>query len=646
MAQFSLSPSVSIKEEDFSAIIPSVATSIGAYAGKFTWGPCFERTTVDSETTLIKLFGKPVDANATDWYSAANYLSYSNFLKLVRVVDSTAKNAVAAGTATQIQNETQFFGTDITTLASNKWLARFPGALGNALEVSMADSATFNTWKYRSVFSSADSGVTTSKTTTVTGTGNTTTGSAVVSNVDVTAGKLVVGQSITMTGFTGTPTIVSIDNSTTITLSAAATANGTGVALSGTISQSITTWAGSPKTSDFVAAAGGSNDELHIVVVDKTGAFTGTKGTILEKWAGLSKAVDAKTADGASSYYREVINRGSQYVYTTAHETLSAGTMGSASTTAFGNLTAAATYTFTGGDDAFAAVTDDDRIAGFALFRDPEVVDVSLVFGGEGSENVADYLIDQIGEYRRDCVVFVSPPMATVVNNAGQEEADIIDFRNKINSSSYAVMDTGWKYQYDRYNDKYRWVPLNADVAGLCASVDTIADPWWSPAGFNRGYIKNVVKLAWNPSSKAQRDNLYQLGINPVATFPGLGTVLYGDKTLQAKPSAFDRINVRRLFIILEKAIATYSKFVLFEFNDAITRTRFINTVTPYLRDIQGRRGIYDFKVLADETVNTPEVIDSNAFVAKILVKPSKSINYIQLNFVAVATGTSFEEIS
>ena len=646
MAQFSLSPSVSIKEEDFSAIIPSVATAIGAYAGKFQWGPCFERTTVDSETTLIKLFGKPVDGNATDWYTAANYLSYSNFLKLVRVVDTTALNAVAAGSASQIKNETHFFETDISTLAANKWLARFPGALGNSLEVSMADSNTFNTWKYRSVFSSSDSAVTTSKVTTVTGTGDTTLGSAVVANINVTAGKLVVGQAITMTGFAGTPTILSIDNTTTVTLSANATATGAAVALSGTITQSITTWAGAPKTSDFVAAAGGSNDELHVVVIDKNGAFTGTKGTVLEKWEGLSKAVDAKKADGSTSYYREAINRGSQYVYTTAHESLSSGTMGSASSTAFGNLTSAATYTFSNGADAFAAVTDDDKIAGFALFRDPEVVDVSLVIGGECSENVADYLIDNIGEYRRDCVVFVSPPMATVVNNAGQEEADIIDFRNKLNSSSYSVMDTGWKYQYDRYNDKYRWVPLNADVAGLCANVDAVADPWWSPAGFNRGYIKNVVKLAWNPSSKAQRDNLYQLGINPVATFPGLGTVLYGDKTMQAKPSAFDRINVRRLFIILEKAIATYSKFVLFEFNDAITRTRFVNTVIPYLRDIQGRRGIYDFKVLADETVNTPEVIDSNAFVAKIMIKPARSINFITLNFVAVATGTSFEEVS
>jgi len=241
--------------------------------------------------------------------------------------------------------------------------------------------------------------------------------------------------------------------------------------------------------------------------------------------------------------------------------------------------------------------------------------------------------------------VFLSPAKSDVVDNKGQEVTDITTTKNALQlSSSYAVFDSGWKYQYDKYNDVFRWVPLNADIAGLCARTDQTNDPWFSPAGFNRGNIKNVVKLAFNPD-KADRDDLYKIGVNPVVTFPGQGTILYGDKTLLSKPSAFDRINVRRLFIVLEKAIATASKFSLFELNDEFTRAQFIGLVEPYLRDVQGRRGIIDFKVVCDETNNTPQVIDSNSFVGDIYIKPARSINFIQLNFVAVRTGVEFSEI-
>jgi phage tail sheath protein FI len=243
--------------------------------------------------------------------------------------------------------------------------------------------------------------------------------------------------------------------------------------------------------------------------------------------------------------------------------------------------------------------------------------------------------------------VFVSPTLAAVYNNAGDEADDIVTERQDAAfnvNTSYAVMDSGWKYQYDKYNDKYRWIPLNADVAGLCARTDAIADPWFSPGGLNRGQIKNVVKLAYSPD-KTDRDTLYKAGINPVVSFPGEGTVLFGDKTLLAKPSAFDRINVRRLFIVLEKAIATAAKYQLFEFNDAFTRAQFRNLVEPFLRDIKGRRGIYDFRVICDETNNTGEVIDRNEFVADIYIKPARSINFISLNFIATRTGVAFEEI-
>ena len=294
---------------------------------------------------------------------------------------------------------------------------------------------------------------------------------------------------------------------------------------------------------------------------------------------------------------------------------------------------------------------------GYDQFASAEQVDVSLVLQGKGiggstvsggqtvsNFQLANYIIDNIVTQRKDCVAMISPDKSTVVGNVGYETSSVVNWRNVIHDASYAIMDSGYKYQYDRYNDIYRWIPLNGDVAGLCARTDQTNDAWWSPAGFNRGQIKNLVKLAFNPN-KTDRDVLYKNGVNPVVSFPGQGVVLYGDKTLQAKPSAFDRINVRRLFIVLEKAISTAAKFSLFEFNDAFTRRQFVNLVTPYLRDVQGRRGIYDFKVVCDETNNTAQVIDTNNFVGDIYIKPARSINFIQLNFVAVATGVQFSEV-
>ena len=291
-------------------------------------------------------------------------------------------------------------------------------------------------------------------------------------------------------------------------------------------------------------------------------------------------------------------------------------------------------------------------------FKSAEDYDISLVltgksYGGSNSgrggrvitgHQLANYIIDNICERRKDCVAFVSPEKADVVANATDITEDVTDFRSQVRGSSYAVMDSGYKYMYDKYNDVYRWVPLNGDIAGLCANTDNVRDPWYSPAGFNRGNIKNVVKLAWNPK-KGERDLLYKDGVNPIVNFPGQGIVMFGDKTCLDKPSAFDRINVRRLFIVLEKAIATAAQFTLFEFNDEFTRASFVNLVTPFLRDVQGRRGITDFTVVCDETNNTGEIIDRNEFVGDIYIKPARSINFIQLNFVAVRTGVEFSEV-
>jgi phage tail sheath protein FI len=403
---------------------------------------------------------------------------------------------------------------------------------------------------------------------------------------------------------------------------------------------------GAPGTSVQVAAAGGSNDEMHVIVIDSGGLFSGVQGTILEVYPFLSKASDATDALGNSNYYKNYIFNNSKYIYAVdpvdyanTHATWGSTMSG----TSFTTVATAKTYTLTGGTDSVP--TDANLVNAYRLFTNSEEVDISLVMTGAADVTVQQYVIDDIATSRMDCVAFLSPPSTAVINQAGNETTNIQTWLNSLSrSTSYAVVDSGWKYMFDKYNNVYRWIPLNGDIAGLCVHTDTVRDAWWSPAGFNRGNLKNVVKLAWNPN-KTQRDTIYSVGVNPVVSFPGQGTVLYGDKTLQSKPSAFDRINVRRLFIVLEKAISTASKFSLFEFNDSFTQAQFVSLVTPFLRDVKGRRGIYDFRVVCDSTNNTPQVVDSNQFVGDIYIKPARSINFIQLNFVAVRTGVDFTEI-
>jgi phage tail sheath protein FI len=562
---FQLSPGVAVVEKDFTSIVPAVATSIGATVGAFPWGPVMEPTTVSSENELVRRFGKPNDSNFQSFFTAANFLSYTNNLLLVRADATGLKNAVSSGSAIKIKNTTEYLTSYSAGEASvGEFASRYPGSAGNSLLVSMADSATFSTWDYKDLFDYA------------------------------------------------------------------------------------------PGTSSYATSIGatGAEDELHIIVIDEDGVFTGAAGTVLEKFSAVSKASDAKKSDGTNNYYKDVLNSRSQYVYWMDHTT-SVESSGAAwsvaasalSGSAYKALSAAVTKSLTGGVDDYA-LSDGNKEDGFALFANSEQYDVSLIIAGKASASVATFIINNVAEVRLDCVAFVSPEdSGDVIIGSTSTEVDAINaYRDALPSTSYGVMDSGYKYQYDRYNDKYRWVPLNADVAGLCARTDYTNDPWFSPGGLNRGQIKNVVKLAVNPN-KTMRDNLYKNGVNPVVTFPGEGTVLFGDKTLLAAPSAFDRINVRRLFIVMEKAVATAAKFQLFEFNDSFTRAQFKNLVEPFLRDVQGRRGITDFVVKCDESNNTGAVIDANQFVADIYIKPNRSINFITLNFIAARSSINFTEI-
>ena len=418
-----------------------------------------------------------------------------------------------------------------------------------------------------------------------------------------------------------------------------------------------------PGTSAWSTANGrGEKDEIHVAVYDTTGDVTGfdvdvagqRTAAVIEVFSGMSKNPNAKTSEGSNNYYSDVIFAQSQFIYWTDH--LAAGTNWGtdiATGTDYTLVSGVDVSSLTGGTDDYALTAGEIKLA-YDLFANTETLDINLVLGG-ASSTVADTeaamdthvtMITSLVESRRDCVGFVSPYRGATVGVADSITAtkNVVDGFNNCPSSSYMVFDSGYKYMYDKYNDVYRFVPLNGDTAGLCAFTDQIADSFFSPAGFNRGNIRGAVKLSFNPT-KAERDQLYKARINPVVNFPGQGVVLFGDKTALSKPSAFDRINVRRLFLLLEKAISTAAKFQLFEFNDEFTRAQFRNLVEPFLRDIQGRRGITDFSVVADGTNNTGEVIDRNEFVADIFIKPARSINFISLNFVAVRTGVSFSEV-
>jgi hypothetical protein len=603
---FQLSPGVNVTERDLTTIVPAVATTNAAFAGLFQWGPANQRILVDSTNNLISLFGLPDDNNFAYWFTAANFLGYGNSLTVARVVHPDAKNATPnfaaygfTSNAVFVPNDTYLdvnggSGPETSITGNSVWCAKYPGILGNSISLQLCGSATggsanFNTWSLSGQFNSAPSQS---------------------------------AYALSLGGNTGA----------------------------------------------------GMGDEFHLAVIDQDGEWTGTKNSILETFEGLSLFKGALAADGTSIYYKDKINNESRYIACidvdnqNALQGLTQGFLGSTAGTlgyivtpfsisgsvdfVSGGLYYADLDGGTGahGASAEADVCDTDK--GYGLFSDAETFDCSLILGGPagkdsnigGGQAASVQFIKGIADSRKDCVAFFSVPNYNANLTEQVKLSNALTMRNNIGSSSYCVIDSGYKYQYDSYNDKYRWVPLNGDIAGLCVRTDLTNDPWWSPAGFNRGQVRNVVKLAFNPTLSF-RDELYKNGINPVVVFPGEGAVLYGDKTAQAKPSAFDRINVRRLFIVLEKAIATAAKYSLFEFNDSFTRAQFKSLIEPYLRDVQSRRGIIDFRVVCDERNNTPAVIDSNRFVADIYIKPNRSINFIQLNFIATRTGVSFEEV-
>lgn len=545
---FSLSPSVTVTETDQTLYVPNVATSIGATVGDFAWGPVDEVTQVTSERTLVEKFGQPDDVNYKDWFSAMNFLAYSDNLKLVRVLDDTLGINAAAGADQVPSNQGEYLLADTDPIliknsshkdailatvdaTTNGFIAKYPGTAGNNLLVSACDSTSWATYTYEGYFNAAP--------------------------VD---------------------------------------------------------------------------DEIYVTVLKG--------GEVVETFYGSKDPDSTDPVTGGSGFIVTMVNRTSKYIWmpnplsTNAPTTpLFEGTPGSYTAVDFeGALTG-------GVDDAPASA---DYQAGWDLFKDDESWDISLLITGGITAADGDYVIDNVAATRKDCVAFVSTLQSDVVNGA-TPVSSMSTTRQTFGSSSYAFMDGNYKYQYDKYNDVYRWLPFNGDIAGLAAYTDYVTDPWWSIAGLNRGRIKNVIKLAFNPS-KAERDDMYKDSINPIVSFRGEGPVLFGDRTLLTKPSAFDRINVRRLFIVLEKAISTAAKYMLFEFNDTYTRERFVDMVEPYLRNVKGRRGVYDYKVICDETNNTGEVIDKNEFIGDIYIKPTRSINFVHLNFIAMRTDVTFEE--
>ena len=758
---FQVSPGVNVSEIDLTTVVPAVATSTGAVAGVFKWGPLDERTLVSSEIGLVDRFGKPTNHNPETFFTAANFLAYGNALYVARAGNTTptsaytscttasgnaqiiavsttslavgmkvagldtvptgtlitaitnstlftvatAANGIASSTNTYFYSANSVLSAIATSDSSNSiivsnfattttvknddqydtmtfsdsdlyYIARYPGEFGNSLKISVCDSA--NAYLRNLSIANSDANLasgslaaTIGSTTITVSVANSSTGTLAEANTRMAAllSNIEVGDNLELGNTSIGKQYVKVLSVPAAMGTNAEFANSTHRFFSVTVDspyQLAADFSGSnvvayweyfntvdvaPGTSDYQTSFGNTSavDEMHIVVADEDGLFTGVPGSILEVYKGVSRATNAKTTDGATNYYVNVINDSSKYVRWANHRA------GVDSNTA-SNLASVDTIplyaSFHNGQDGDAedAIPLGRILAAYDLFASTDDVDVALVMtgksrGGTNGEQIANYLVDNIAEVRKDCIVLASPEKADVVNNNNLDEAsDTVTFRNSLRSSSYLVIDSGYKYQYDKYNDVFRYVPLNGDIAGLCVRTDATRDPWFSPAGFNRGQIKNLVKLSYNPD-KAERDLLYKNGINPVATFPGQGTVLFGDKTALSKPSAFDRINVRRLFIVLEKAIATAAKFSLFEFNDEFTRDQFVSLVEPFLRDVQGRRGIYDYRVVCDNTNNTGEVVDRNEFVGDIYIKPAKSINFIQLNFVAVRTGVAFDEI-
>lgn len=587
----SLSPAITVKEIDLSGVAPNVSTSVGSFVGNFRWGPVNSRTLVADESGLVRVFAAPDEDNAVDFHSASYFLKYTNSLYIVRGNNGgiNAHSAVTklTGDSAVVENQEDWetvvkSSVNAGTLATGSFIAKYPGALGNALTVSFCPAADsdganyFNDWSYKGSFDRA------------------------------------------------------------------------------------------PTTSAYATDNGASKDEVHVAVIDRTGSFTGTPGSVLETFPHLSVAKGAVTPDGSPNYIQEVLNSRSEYVWCGQFDNDSAfgasyenigqnwgKTPSVDSAVDYSTGTSAWTNDVSkiklGGGVNSSDLTNGQITTGFDLFDDPEQIQVDFLIPPQSANDsdgvtIANYC-NAIAKDRKDCVVPVSPPREAIVGvPTATANENAISFANSLSNSSYLIVDNNYLKVFDKYNDNYIYIPANSSTAGIMAATDFVAAPWYSPAGQRRGNYLAITDISHSPN-KTQRDALYKANVNPISNIPGVGIVLYGDKTHELRPSAFDRINVRRLFIGIEKSIAAAAKNILFEFNDEFTRAEFVNVVEPLLREIRGRRGITDFKVVCDETNNTPAVVDRNEFVASIFIKPARSINFVTLNFVAVRTGVDFEEV-
>lgn len=633
---FSVSPSVIVREVDASQAVPAVATPPGAIAGIFKWGPTNEPILITSENELVNRFGKPTDDNYETFFTAADYLSYSNALYVVRADD---------GSVTASSTDTS--DADANNHVFGAFEAKYPGALGNALEVAWVTSDGFS----NDLIAVGALNVNKVSNTSVAQTIGFNTdelsfevpNTAPIPLIPSVGDVLVIGNSSVGYQELQVASITETDIEQTFGTGNTAVTATIGYRYDLTFTRKYTlaenTLSNLSITKKWQYASffakPPSPNHIHVAVIDKTGVITGAPNTVAERFENISTTVGATLPQGTTNYFVNVINNFSSWVNIANTSVIG---------TATGNVTAY--ERLVNGTDATTETSATLSSLAFAYdtLQNGNEIDISFVLQGKGDDAAtrANYIISNLCESRKDCVAFISPSKEAVVDEAktNSKLTNVIAYRNKIQNTSYAFMDSGYKYRYDKYNDVYRYTPLNGDMAGLASRVE----PWESPAGYRKGVIKNVVKLAFNPS-KPQRDQLYSSDINPVMSQVGNGIVLFGDKTLLGITSAFDRINVRRLFIAVEKSIATAAESFLFEFNDEFTQTQFRNIVDPFLRDIQGRRGIIDYRVVSDSTVNTPEIIDQNKFRANIFIKPARSINVIELTFVATRTGVEFDEI-
>ena len=648
-----ISPGIVIKERDLTTAVVTNSQSItGAFASTFAKGPVGEITTISSQSELLETFGKPGASNAEDWFVASEFLNYGGRLAVVRAETGTNSANTGSNAALNVRNSADWEGG----LGSGEtFVAKTPGTWGNALRVIVADRG-------------ADQIITLANAPTNVPAA----GAAVTFNL--AAGGTATGELISI-GSNDTVLTVVLDDPTVLISTADALDDG--AAADVVINEVADWWSNTsvggvslsaigprPGTSQYASDRSIKYDEVHVAVVDSTGAISGTAGTVIERLTYLSKLTDGRGTENQATYYKTAINQGSEYIYTGAtvagayapSSTDAGDAWAQASTDAGVSMFTLALATSTdladGADDY--AYTAGEIDSAYEVFSETEDATVDFVLMGGSMATETDTKakagsVMAIAQNRKDCIAFISPHRGNQVGTSGAltrslQKTNTINFFNSLASTSYAVFDSGYKYMYDRFNDLYRWVPCNGDVAGLCVSTSATLEDWFSPAGTNRGGLRNAVKLAYNPT-QSDRDELYQARINPIVSLPGSGTVLFGDKTALASPSAFDRINVRRLFLAVQKRAETLAKGVLFEQNDATTRVGFASALNSFMAEIQARRGVTDFLVVCDESNNTASVVDRNEFVAEIYIKPTRSINYITVTLTATKSGVSFSEV-